>query len=249
MKNYICYLYILLILFSCQQKTKKSNVHFVEENLNYGSEIRHIESKNDIVMLISSYKSMGFPENDNWIRKWDNIKLLNDIFKKIGYKKIISDSIYFSKNDSNWINKDSDWYNLSYSNIIDSLIIYKKGNIKKGNYFSEFWERRKKDKNEMDVYNVVLDIKKNYEKKEKVEALNISDLRLYSLIKANLEYLDNKKYNEYINVLKHYDLNQSVYFLTERNESHNNDSIIKLLKKDSVNNNKGRWVFEKDKGP
>ena len=115
---------IILQLISCKKST-------IAETENY------IESKPSFFEL----------HNENWltnkwIRKPENLLIIHETFKKVGYNDLIG--TYLSDNpliiQDLYINKNG-------NNILDSLLITYKENEKGTKYYTEFWARRKKEKN------------------------------------------------------------------------------------------------------
>ena len=83
-----------------------------------------------------------------WIRKSENIKIVHESFKKIGYQRLI-DNFYFA----DWSSKK-----MPLIERIDSLIITFQLDTINSKYYYEFWDRRIKERNEDTVYEVLREI-------------------------------------------------------------------------------------------
>jgi hypothetical protein len=101
---------------------------------------------------------------NKWIRKPENLLTIHETFKKIGYMKIIPKNLIV---DNPLIIQDI-YINKQGGHLLDSLeITYKQADIK-NNYYREFWQRRKVEKNDRAVYTIIKDI--NYAIKNKTGA-------------------------------------------------------------------------------
>lgn len=91
----------------------------------------------------------GYDKSNKWIRKPENILMLHETFKKIGYKNLLSTRDWES--DWNW------WLDIKKSpkDMIDSLEITYSNYQESPKYYREFWQRRVEDKNTETVYRVV----------------------------------------------------------------------------------------------
>ena len=119
------YVILCFVMLGCKNSERTSkDLYYKEVSLPYNSEIQHIDKKEIFFEQIINNK-YSFEKNYKWIRNKKNILELHAVLKKIGYKNLVSDSVYDSKIFTNPVNKDFDWYNLSSRNVIDSLLHYK----------------------------------------------------------------------------------------------------------------------------
>ncbi len=135
MKNTILIIGIL-ILSSCGNDNEKRVIpNFQEKQLSF----LHLR--------------FGYDKSSNWIKKRENILMLHETFKKIGYENLISKEDWES--DWNW------WLDVNKSpkNLIDSLELTYSNFQESPKYYREFWHRRIEEKNDETVYKVVREIK------------------------------------------------------------------------------------------
>jgi hypothetical protein len=91
---------------------------------------------------------------NKWIRKPQNLLTVHETFKKFGYTKLIPEHLL---NDNPFIIQDI-YINRSGRHLLDSLeLTYNKIDIQE-EYFREFWQRRKAEKNDSVVYIIIKDI-------------------------------------------------------------------------------------------
>ena len=126
----------ILILISCGGSNEKKTIPTYQEN--------------DLSFL---HLRFGYDKSNKWIKKPENILMLHETFKKIGYKNLIS------KDDwrSGW-----DWWldvKKSPKDMIDSLEITYSNYQESPKYYREFWQRRVEEKNAETVYRVVREVK------------------------------------------------------------------------------------------
>lgn len=149
MKNSI--LLGLIILFGCGQR----NVSSVE-NLDY------VESK-------LSFYDPSDPDYtlNTWIRNPVNIKIAHETLRDFGYRNLYTEfELYDSPCEIFGVHK----YVLKPCNVlVDSLILTHDDSEHASKYFKEFWNRRRKERNDSIVYEVLKDIKIELFKKEEVK--------------------------------------------------------------------------------
>ncbi len=177
----------------------------------------------------------GFDASDTWIREPENILMVHETLKKIGYNKLFSNE-KLNNNFNWWIDvnkKPSDW--------IDSLILtYHSTTSKK--YYNEFWQRRIKEGNAETVYKVLTEIQQILFKKPALSFHErIVNDTLYHLL--SFEYprrtITDKEANDHLEYLIQIGLHESAYNLISGenmayqhiNWSVNKDSIINSLSK------------------
>jgi len=124
----------ILIFLSCDVSKNELIPHFHERELSF-LHLRH-----------------GYDKSNKWIKNPDNILMLHETFKKIGYKNLVS--------DEEW-NSGSMWGLDIWKqpvNFVDSLILTFNNTAQAPIYYQEFWKRRKSEGNEEVVYRVVKEI-------------------------------------------------------------------------------------------
>ncbi len=125
-----------LFYFGCSNSTgiKKDNTFYYERELSF----LHLR--------------YGFNKENKWIKHPENILKLHETFKKFGYRNIFDEEVW---------NDDWNWYldvSKSPKNLFDSLELTYMNSSKSPKYYQEFWERRKKEKNDETVIKVVKEI-------------------------------------------------------------------------------------------
>ena len=135
MKNVISIIGVLILL-SCGNSKKKRTIPTYQEN--------------DLSFL---HLRFGYDTSNRWIKRPENILMLHETFKKIGYKNLISKEDWES--DWNW------WLDVKKSpkDMIDSLEITFSNYEESPKYYRKFWQRRSEEKNDETVYRVVREVK------------------------------------------------------------------------------------------
>ena len=112
----------ILILSSCGNSNEKKVIPNFQEN--------------DLSFL---HLRFGYDKSNKWIKNPDNILILHETFKKIGYNNLISNDEW--KDDWNW------WLDVKKSpkHLIDSLEITFENYQEAPKYYREFLERRNKE--------------------------------------------------------------------------------------------------------
>lgn len=141
---------LFLLLTSCNNSTKDDRKNYVE------SELTFFELRN------------GDWLTNKWIRKPENLLAIHETFKKFGYSKLISDNMLFN----NPLIIQDIYINKKGRQLLDSLeqTFYQKDIKEK--YYREFWQRRKAEKNDSIVYQIIKDI--NYAFKYKLSSAGLS---------------------------------------------------------------------------
>jgi len=126
----------ILILISCGGSNEKKTIPTYQEN--------------DLSFL---HLRFGYDKSNKWIKKPENILMLHETFKKIGYKNLISKDDW--RSGWNW------WLDVKKSpkDMIDSLEITYSNHQESPKYYREFWQRRVEEKNAETVYRVVREVK------------------------------------------------------------------------------------------
>jgi len=183
----------------------------------------------------------GYDTSNQWIRIPQNILMVHETFKKIGYKSLLSEESWFID-----INKD-------VNVLIDSLLLTYDKVETSPKYYSEFWKRRIKEKNEKEVLKVLEEVKDIID--GKIVPINNSLINDTLSKLLSFEYPERKlsdiDANQQLNYLLSIRLHESVYNLVsgenskyyEVNWKENSDKIIQRL--DTTKNFIRPW-FEDD---
>ncbi|WP_430928956.1 hypothetical protein [Polaribacter marinivivus] len=194
---------ILLLIFSflsCKND-KKSELEFYAENQTSFFDLRN-----------------GDWTKNSWIRKPENLKMVHESFKKFGYDQL--ENLIF-KSDNEFLIQGI-YIKRNFDNLIDSLeLTYAKPEIQT-KYYAEFWNRRKAEKNDSIVYEIIREFNsmKMDKKLRNYENQYVNDT-LVDLLKIEFdnENPNSKKAESDFYTLKKYGFNQSAYnLLYERAE-------------------------------
>jgi hypothetical protein len=217
MKNTILIIIGILIFSSCKNNfEEKETPNFEEKELSF----LHLR--------------FGYDTENKWIKKPENILMIHETLKKIGYKNLIQEEEWAD----NWV-----WYlgvNKNPRNLIDSLELTFANFEESPTYYQEFWQRRQKERNKEVVYKVIQEIKKimteNAELTINQELVNDT---LVQLIKYEypLRQLTNEEGNELLDYLIQIGLHGSAHnLISGENKSIENvkwnkskEEILKLL--------------------
>lgn len=90
---------------------------------------------------------------ETWLRQPDNLRMVHETLKKIGYDKLISERKLYQSPLISW-----GYINRPLNNIIDSLIITYPLDTIPTQYYREFWQRRKGENNQEVVYDILLEL-------------------------------------------------------------------------------------------
>jgi len=200
MNKLLVKLILTLFFFSCASNKKSELEFYVENQTSFFGLNRSDWVKN------------------SWIRKPKNLKIVHESFKKFGYDKL--ENLIF-KNDNEFIIHNI-YIKRNFENIMDSLLItYNKPEIQT-KYYSEFWNRRKVEKNDSIVYEIIHEFNsiKSDKKRLNYENKFVNDT-LVDLLKIEFDNdnLNAEKAQSDFYTLKKYGLHQSAYnLLYERAE-------------------------------
>lgn len=185
--------------------------------------------------------------SNNWIRKPENLKMLNETFKKFGYLDLLQNCYLDS---SEFLIRDI-YIKKNFWELIDSLEITYKQDTIASKYYREFWQRRKNEKNDSIVFVIVRDINADRYAKLVCCPKFVNDT-LFDLLEIQLqnENLTTEKAINNFERLKKYGFHQSAYnLLFERHEYYgldwNKDSLKHTLDTTSVYN--GAWIDDNTK--
>ncbi len=185
---------LILLLISCVDK-EKSEMEFYTENQTSFFDLRNSDwTKN------------------TWIRKPENLKTIHESFKKLGYDKIEN---LILKSDNEFLIQDV-YIKKNFENLTDSLeLTYEKPEIQT-NYYAEFWKRRKAEKNDSIVYEIIREFNSFKSDRKRLDYENqfVNDT-LIDLLNIEFDYANlniNKAKSDFY-TLKKYGLHQSAYNL------------------------------------
>ncbi|WP_452227742.1 hypothetical protein [Lacinutrix sp. MEBiC02404] len=149
---------------------------------------------------------------NTWIRKPENLKTIHESFKKLGYDKIEN---LILKSDNEFLIQDV-YIKKNFENLTDSLeLTYEKPEIQT-NYYAEFWKRRKAEKNDSIVYEIIREFNSFKSDRKRLDYENqfVNDT-LIDLLNIEFDYANlniNKAKSDFY-TLKKYGLHQSAYNL------------------------------------
>jgi len=205
---------LILLLVSCVNKEKNESIFYVEKQTSFFG-LNHLDWT-----------------KSTWIRKPENLKIVHESFKKFGYEKL--ENLIF-KSDNEFIIHNI-YIKRNFENVLDSLqLTYNKPEIQT-KYYAEFWNRRKADKNDSIVYEIIQEFNsmKSDKKRLNYENQYVNDT-LVDLLKIEFDNdnLNSEKAKSDFYTLKKYGLHQSAYnLLFERVEYSELDLDRENLKKE-----------------
>ena len=149
----------ILFFIACVNKEVDEIPHFKEKTLSFG------------------FLQEGYNPSNKWIKDPQNIEMLHETFKSVGYTQILE--------HLNW---KEDWTlqidnTRSLENLIDSLHLSYDNYSIAPKYYREFWQRRIKESNDQVVYKVLSEIKAIGFGQEEFQNLNTQ------LVNDTLKYL------------------------------------------------------------
>lgn len=259
--SFLLFMISYAIFYSCKNDVNKTDLPYHDKDIVFSPDIHHIDSINQVFDKIGSIKFGGIREGQyKWMRQDKNLLLFHNSLKRVGYKNLLSYKEYNTPIKFSF-SKDIEWSGMSYKQIIDSLIYYKSNNIKRENYYTKFWKRRKKENNSRTLYVILKDIQKEYRNSNSIYESNDENKNLlFKLLKANFKLIkenNEASFNSYFKTLIESELCLSAYLLI--NEKHydnliqNKDSLIDLIPKDyslKTTTSKPKWIeYYKDNGP
>src|SRR5688572_12596853 len=211
----------LLILISCGTPNEKiDNSYYVEKSLSF-------------------YDPYNYRFTfDKWIRDPKNIRTIHETIKKYGYTKLFDDSDLTSDYCS-YTGLDG-MVSKPCKNIIDSLIITYPDLESAPKYYKEFWLRRKNEKNDTTVYEVLKEIKAELFEKQRQEIKeNVVNDTILNLIRIRTERPQNDAQAlKNFDYLKKIGLHNSAYNLLFERYSYyevkwDNDNLKQGLERDT----------------
>ena len=187
---------------------------------------------------------------DVWIRQPHNLKMIHETFKKIGYNNLISEYHLFENPCLLW-----GYVNRPLNQIIDSLVITYPFDTISTEYYREFWQRRKEEKNDRVVFEILQEVSEALVQKKSVEydETMVNDT-LYNLVLIDQVQIKPNETQAKINFeyLKNIGMHGSAYnLLYERYDyqdvNWNKDILVKQLRTDSLPCCPRTWIIDDTK--
>jgi len=231
MINRIIILVILIMTISCKSNKSDSNL------------INYRETKTSFFDL-----AHGDWTKNSWIRKPENLKMVNETFKMIGYLNLIPTD-FISSNE--FLIRDV-YIKKNFFKLFDSLQITYGLDTIESKYYRDFWERRRLEKNDSMVFAIVKDI--NLITKQKIIPFcpKCANDTLYDLLRLQFrtDSLTNELATQDFQTLKKYGFHQSAYNLLYERADYmdikwKKDSLVMTL--DTSSNYSGAWIDDNTK--
>lgn len=231
MKKIITLNILILLLLSCVSNEKNKVEHYIEKQTSF-----------------AGLNKSKLTEN-LWIRNPMNLKIVHESLKKFGYKNL--EHLIF-KSDNEFLIRDI-YIKRNFDNVLDSLLLTYNSPEIETKFYVEFWNRRKAERNDSIVYEIIREINslKSDKKQLQYEDEFVNDT-LVDLMR--IEFGGYKPHSKNVNsefyALKKYGLHQSAYnLLYERNDYSRSDSDRKKLKKELTTTSEytNPWLIDTSK--
>ncbi len=187
--------FLLMFFFACISNTNEEVIYYKEKQFSF-----------------SHLRDGTYNLSDKWIKKSENILMLHETFKKIGYKKLLTD---FDSSQTLFYGLSSFYLdiNKSFKTLVDSLELTYSNYEAAPKYYKEFWRRRVVEKNEAAVYRVLKEVKLEMLENEqlKFDETRVNDT-LYNLLSYEVpkRKLSESERQIFLNYLKDIGLHQSI---------------------------------------
>lgn len=231
MKKLLTLNFLALLLISCHNQDRSESVHYIETQPSF-----------------FDLRNSDWTKN-SWIRKPENLKIVHESFKKFGYNKL--ENLIF-KGDNEFLIQGI-YIKRNFENVMDSLeLTYNNPEIQ-NKYYSEFWNRRRMEKNDSAVYQIISEFNSAKSDREILDYNNqyVNDT-LVDLLKIEFatDTLNSEKAISNFYILKKYGLHQSAYnLLYERAEysdlNLNREDLEGELNKSGINHQ--AWLVDNSK--
>ncbi|WP_301162059.1 hypothetical protein, partial [uncultured Winogradskyella sp.] len=223
---------LLIFLFLSCKNEKKSELEFYAENQTSFFDLRN-----------------GDWTKNSWIRKTENLKIIHESFKKLGYDRIEK---LILKNSDEFLIQDI-YIKKNFENLMDSLeLTYEKPEIQT-KYYTEFWNRRKAEKNDSIVYEIIREFNSYKSDKKRLNYENqFANDTLIDLLNIEFDYanLNIEKAKSDFYTLKKYGFHQSAYnLLYERRKYSELELDREKLKKELTKSTEFNqaWLIDNEK--
>ena len=223
---------LLIFLFLSCKNEKKSELEFYAENQTSFFDLRN-----------------GDWTKNSWIRKPENLKIIHESFKKLGYDRIEK---LILKNSDEFLIQDI-YIKKNFENLMDSLeLTYEKSEIQT-KYYTEFWNRRKAEKNDSIVNEIIREFNSYKSDKKRLNYENqFANDTLIDLLNIEFDYanLNIEKAKSDFYTLKKYGFHQSAYnLLYERRKYSELELDREKLKKELTKSTEFNqaWLIDNEK--
>ncbi|MEP2274469.1 MAG: hypothetical protein ABJH98_03395 [Reichenbachiella sp.] len=231
----------ILFLFSCSNsgtQEERDNPYFVERTLSFYDPHKPFWNGKD-------------KEAYEHLRKPENLKMLHETFKKIGYQNLISDYSRFANPCMIW-----SYINKPCNELADSLILTYELDTVESKYYREFWERRNVEGNSQTVYEILKEINSELYEDHMIAAdEQLVNDTLFQLLKITHlgDSLNSNIATKRFNYLKQIGLHSSAFnLLFERYRYFDHlrtdrDELVTQLNQDTTNCCPWPWVEDDTK--
>jgi len=244
MKNFAIIMILLLLIIGCtsEQNNDKSGEYYIEKELSFFK-------PQELTYSNGKYKGYVY---ETWIRQPENLKLVHETLKKIGYKNLFS--LDREESSSNHCSVWGIHIKRPCSHIIDSLIITYTLDAIETKYYREFWQRRKRENNDEIIFEILQEISKILLKNEIVTYdENFVNDTLYNLVRIKLRQnpTTQEAYQDF-EYLKTIGMHGSAYNLLDDYDHYydidwNREELIKQLKTDTQRCCPQIWIIDNTK--
>jgi hypothetical protein len=215
MKKVLIINILIFILISCNNEKEKQAEYFIENQTSF-----------------FDLRNSDWTKN-SWIRKPENLKTIHETLKKVGYENLEK---LIDKSDNEFLIRDI-YIKRNFENLIDSLELSYNNDLIKEKYYKEFWKRRKLEKNDSIVFQIIKDFNSRNTDYEK-SSVNDTLVNLF-----RIEFIDKdltkQKAIEHFERLKDFGFHQSAYnLLFERYEYSEFDLDREKLKRELIKTKK-----------
>jgi hypothetical protein len=184
------------------------------------------------------------------LRRPENLKMLHETFKKIGYDNLISDYELTANPCMIW-----SYINRPCNELADSLLITYELDSIESKYYREFWERRKLEGNSQTVYEILQEISAELYEGHSIEpTANLVNDTLYQLLTITQlsDTITNSQAIQRFEYLRKIGLHESAYnLLFERyrysDVEWNREQLKEQLSKDTTKTYPWPWVEDDTK--
>ncbi len=222
---------LFTLLFCCNDQNKQEREYYFENQTSF-FDLRNSDWTKNV-----------------WVRKPENLKMIHESFKKIGYSKL--NKLIF-KSEKEFLVQNI-YIKRNFWELIDSLqLTYNKPETQSKYYF-EFWKRRKLEDNDSIVFEIIKELNSTRlnDSELKYEPQFVNDT-LVELLKIEFDNnnLNSEKAEFDFYTLKNYGFNQSAYnLLYERSEYSEFDFEREKLKKELAKSKelKPAWLIDNTK--
>ncbi|MBK6264749.1 hypothetical protein JKA74_06845 [Marivirga sp. S37H4] len=163
--------YIVIgLLVGCTSYKETCRKGLPEKQYDFLVDIKR-QSNFNYLEAIVDFRQFGAYSKNLWVRKSESLKIVYSSLKQIGLKRFISEE-EFNKPlfTDHWA--ETSWANKSINQIVQNLIQSYSDTTGFDKYYIEFWNRRKADKNESVVLQILTDIMSTYDSDTNPEKLH-----------------------------------------------------------------------------